>query len=178
MTSPSVGAPQACAVRPADFSATLKPYRSLSQGGFAVLLAFVASILFAVGVGFFLLGAWPVLGFLGLDLLLIYWAFKANYRAARAEETIVIGEAKLIVRRKAANGRTRQWSANPYWVRVETERSEDEGCTALALVTKGERLGVGAFLSAPERGELAAMLRDALARHKAQRFPPAQVPAD
>ena len=67
---------------------TIWPHRSLSKKGFLILMSVLAGLLFAIGVGFFLAGAWPVIGFLGLELLVVYGAFKLNYRAARRRETI------------------------------------------------------------------------------------------
>ena len=77
------------APEPTLFSAIITPHRSLSGTGFLVVMALVGGLSFIGGMFFFLLGAWPVIGFLGLDVLLVYWAFRANYRAA-AEKTIAL----------------------------------------------------------------------------------------
>src|SRR5260370_7730407 len=76
------------AAEPTLFSALLTPHRSLNRTGFLVLMAFLSLISFAAGVAFLLMGAWPVFGFFGLDVLAIYWAFKINFRRARACEEI------------------------------------------------------------------------------------------
>ena len=70
--------------QPELFSALLTPHRSLNRTGFLVLMGFVSVISFAAGLAFLLMGAWPVLGFFGLDVLAIYWAFRVNFRSARA----------------------------------------------------------------------------------------------
>ena len=49
------------------FSVMLVPHRSLGRRGFLLLMAIIAALCFAIGVFFFMLGAWPVLGFVGLD---------------------------------------------------------------------------------------------------------------
>ena len=67
---------------PTIFSAVITPHRSLGGPGFWLLMAAVAGLSFVAGIVFLLLGAWPVFGFLGLDVLLVFWAFRANYRAA------------------------------------------------------------------------------------------------
>ena len=72
------------AAEPTLFSAIITPHRSLSGKGFIAVMALVGGLSFAGGMFFFLMGAWPVIGFLGLDVLLVYWAFRANYRAAAA----------------------------------------------------------------------------------------------
>ena len=70
------------------FHAVLMPHRSLGPTGFLVLMAASTGIAFVTGMIFLLAGAWPVLGFLGLDVLLIYAAFKLNYRSGRLYETV------------------------------------------------------------------------------------------
>ncbi|HAP49207.1 MAG TPA: DUF2244 domain-containing protein, partial [Afipia sp.] len=71
------------------FSARLTPHRSLSRHGFLVLMGFVIAVSFAAGIMFLMMGAWPVFAFFGLDALIIYWAFKLNFRRADAIEDIV-----------------------------------------------------------------------------------------
>ena len=73
---------------PELFSALLTPHRSLSRTGFVVLMAFLSAISFAAGLAFWMMGAWPVSGFFGLDVLAVYFAFKINFRNARATEEI------------------------------------------------------------------------------------------
>src|SRR5665213_4620615 len=81
------------------FSARLTPHRSLSRGGFIALMAFVCIVSFAAGVAFWMMGAWPVFGFFGLDVLLIYWAFRINFRRAKATEEISVTSSELRIRR-------------------------------------------------------------------------------
>src|ERR1700740_263675 len=81
------------------FTARLTPHRSLNQTGFLVVMAFVSVVSFAAGVAFLLMGAWPVFGFFGLDVLAIYWAFKVNFHRATAYEEIAVTPSALHVRR-------------------------------------------------------------------------------
>src|SRR5215475_7576317 len=83
---------------PALFAARLTPHRSLSQAGFVLVMAVLGAVSFAAGIVFLLIGAWPVFGFFGLDVLLVYWAFRANYRAAAAYEDVVVTPSELRVR--------------------------------------------------------------------------------
>jgi len=57
---------------PTLFSALVTPHRSLSRVGFFVLMAVITAVSFAGGMVFYLVGAWPVGFFFGLDALLIY----------------------------------------------------------------------------------------------------------
>src|SRR5205823_7475935 len=85
--------------QPELFSALLTPHRSLNRTGFLVLMGFVSAVSFAAGLAFLLMGAWPVFGFFGLDILVIYWAFRINFRDAKASEEIRITPSELRVRR-------------------------------------------------------------------------------
>ena len=81
------------------FSAILTPHRSLGRRGFLALMLAIGCISFAAGLVFFIAGAWPVVGFLGFDVLLVYWAFRANYRAAGAYEEVTMTPTQLKLRR-------------------------------------------------------------------------------
>ncbi len=149
---------------PALFSTRLAPYRSLGRAGFIVLMAVLAGASFAAGIPFLLIGAWPVFGFLGLDVLLVYLALRANYRAARAFEEIRVTPNQLLVCQISAKGRTHEERFNPRWVRLATSREELSGVTRVALVSKGVPLVIGSFLPPLHKEELANALAGALAQ--------------
>ena len=100
------------AAEPTLFSAILTPHRSLSAVGFLILMALIGSISFAAGVAFLLMGAWPVFGFFGLDVLLVYFAFRINYRAATAFEQVSVTPSELKVRKVTHRGRVSEWTAS------------------------------------------------------------------
>ena len=106
---------------PPHFTAVLTPHRSLGPKGFMVLMAAVCAVSFATGMLFYLLGAWPVIGFMGLDVALIYVAFKLNFRALKRYETVDLTKDALTVTRVAPSGKSQSWSFNPYWVRLSLE---------------------------------------------------------
>ena len=145
------------------FDAVLYPHRSLGPRGFALLMAAIGLVGFGGGLAFLLAGAWPVFGFLGLDVALIYWAFKANYRSGRAHEIVRLTAQELTVERVAASGRSQTWSFQPYWLRVEIDEPP-EHASKLVLSSHGHRLSIGSFLTPQERGDFAGALRQALAR--------------
>ena len=145
----------------AAFSAVLTPYRSLSPAGFVLFMALVTLVSFAAGMAFLLMGAWPVFGFFGLDVLLIYGAFKLNYRAGRLYELIELTGDELLVRRVQPSGQIKAWSFNPYWVRLGIH--ERPGRQAeLRLSSHGQSLVVGSFLSEDEKRDFASALTNAL----------------
>jgi uncharacterized membrane protein len=141
----------------------LYPHRSLSPRGFTILMVAISAVSFCAGLVFFLKGAWPIFGFFGLDVALIYWAFKASYRSARAYEIIRLTPRQLTVERVSPSGKSRRWSFQPYWLRVVLE--ERTGRTSrLTLQSHGREFEVGDFLTTEERGEVATALRHALAQ--------------
>lgn len=151
---------------PTLFSAIITPHRSLSATGFMVVMTLVGVISFAGGLFFFILGAWPVVGFLGLDLLLIYWAFKANYRSATAFEEVTVTPSELRLRRVSHRGEVSEWTLNPVWTNIDRETHEDFGLLRLFLVSRGRKLSVASFLSPPERESFATALSSALSTAK------------
>jgi uncharacterized membrane protein len=151
---------------PTLFSAIITPHRSLSRTGFLLVMALVGTVSFGAGTVFFLLGAWPVIGFMGLDVLLIYWAFRVNYRAASAFEEIRVTPSELRVRRVSHRGQIAEWTFNPVWTRLDRETHEDYGLLRLFLVSRGDKLPVAGFLSPKERESFAAALAAALGEAK------------
>lgn len=147
----------------AVFRALLQPHRSLSANGFLVLMVALSIVCFVTGVVFLWIGAWPVTGFFGLDVLLVYVAFKVNYQAARAYETVEVTPSLLRVEQVAANGKTRTLELNPYWVTVRIDEQSD-GSAKLKLASHGNEYSVAESLSDGERREFAAVLREAISR--------------
>src|SRR6266851_2992257 len=151
---------------PTLFSALVTPQRSLSSAGFLIVMAAVGGISFVAGMVFLMLGAWPVFGFFGLDVLLIYWAFRANYRAAAAFEEVTVTASELRVRKVSHRGRASEWSFNPLWVRLDRETHEEFGIERLFLVSRGRRLPVASFLGPQEKESFAAALGAAIGEAK------------
>ena len=151
---------------PPIFSAVVTPHRSLDRTGFLIVMAAVSGVSFVAGTVFLLMGAWPVFGFFGLDVLLVYWAFRANYRAAAAYEEVTVTAGELRVRKVSHLGRASEWSFNPLWVRLERDRHEEFGLRGLFLVSRGQRLPIASVLSPQERESFAAALTAAIGEAK------------
>jgi uncharacterized membrane protein len=148
------------------FERVLLPYRSLPPRGFNILMLVLAGVSIAAGTLFVSLGAWPVCGFFGLDVGLVYLAFRLSYRSARQRETLRLADEELTVERVGVRGDQRTWRFQPFWVRVVFEEHPDES-NRLALVSHGQNLPIGTFLPPPMRREVATTLRDALASWRA-----------
>lgn len=151
---------------PVLFSALVTPHRSLSRGGFIAVMGFLTFVSFAAGVAFLMMGAWPVFGFFGLDLLLVYWAFRANFRHARATEEITITHSEIRVTRVSHRGHAVAWTLNPLWVQIDKKTHEEFGIEKIYLVSRGRRLSIGAFLGADEKASFAKALSAALTAAK------------
>ena len=148
---------------PTLFSAVMTPHRSLGQSGFVIVMLLVAGVSFIAGLVFLMAGAWPVTGVFGLDVALIYWAFRANYRAARAHERIIVTPTELIFRKVSATGVASEWRCNPLWVKLDYVIDEDFGVQKLHLVSRGEKVPIAGFLGPDEKRSFGNALQAALA---------------
>jgi uncharacterized membrane protein len=151
------------AAEPTLFSALLTPHRSLNRTGFLLVMAAVSMASFAAGIACLMIGAWPVLGFLGLDVLAIYWAFKVNFRSAKAYEEILVTPSELRLRRVSHRGHVMEFAFNPLWVQLDQVIHEEFGVEKLFLVSKGRRVALAGFLGPDEKASFAKALKAALA---------------
>jgi uncharacterized membrane protein len=143
---------------PTLFAARLTPHRSLNRIGFLVLMGFLTAVSFAAGVAFWMMGAWPVFGFFGLDVLAIYWAFRINFRRAQAFEEISITPSELRLRRVSHRRHEVEWVLNPLWVQLDQKIHAEFGVQKLYLLARGRRISVGSFLGADEKASFAKAL--------------------
>lgn len=147
------------------FRTVLRPYRSLGRKGFIILMAVLIGLNFAAGTAFYLLGAWPVAPFLGMDVALVWWAFRKNYADALKEERIEVTAHELILRRFDHNKEHQELRFTRGWVKVELEEDKERDLIGpLFLRFRGERTEIGRFLGAHDRKQVAALLRGALAK--------------
>src|SRR3954466_10283529 len=148
--------------QPELFSALLTPHRSLNRAGFLALMMFLSIVSFAAGLAFLLMGAWPVFGFFGLDVLAIYWAFRINFQSGRASEEIHVTPCELRVRRVSHRGHVIEFVLNPLWVQLDQKIHAEYGIEKLYLVSRGRRVSIGNFLGADEKASFAKALLAAL----------------
>lgn len=151
--------------RPA-FHAVLTPHRSLGPNGFRVLMLVLTGSWLATGLVFAAMGAWPIFGFFGLDVLALYVAFKLNYRAANCHEEVRLSRDELLIKRVEVSGKTRLNRFNPFWTGLKVTRHPYAGVTAIAVASRGERIAVGDFLNPDDRESFAKAFALALATVK------------
>lgn len=147
------------------YDAILFPNRSLPNAGFIAVMAVVIGVNMTFGVAFYLMGAWPVLGFCGLDIFLVWLAFKLSYRQGRLHERVRVTPDAMLVSRVLPSGHETRWRLQPFWTDVRIDRPVEHE-TQLRVCSKGRTLILGAFLSPAERGEFAEALARALGRLK------------
>ena len=145
------------------YSVVLRPHRSASAGSVRTLICLVALAWFAVGIVFVFVGAWPVAPFLGLEVILLYGAFRMNARAGNALEAINLTDSALTVRKVNFWGKQKSFSFPPYWLQVNFDEPPTHR-SLLELRSHGHSLVIGTFLQPRERLELAQVLRRELSR--------------
>lgn len=145
------------------FEARLHPHRSMTRAQFRLLLAIVAAICTATSLPFVMLGAWPVAGFFGIDVMLVYVAFAASFRSARAYEDVTLTPLELMLAKVSPKGERAEWRFNPNWVKLEREDHEEFGTQRIDLVSRGRRVEVAGFLGPAAKADLADRLSRALA---------------
>jgi uncharacterized membrane protein len=127
-----------------------------------VLMSVLVGFWIVFGLIFLSLGAWPVFGFFGIDVLAIWFAFRWNYRAARAREEVEVSRVALDIRKIAPSGRIRAWRFNPFRARFEIARHDEIGITGMAVTGEGRHVPIGAFLNPEDRESFATAFGRAL----------------
>ena len=146
-----------------NFCAVLTPHRSLTREGFIAVMALVIGVNLAAGTVFTLAGAWPVAGFAGLDVLLVWWAFKRNFADGRQAERIELTAHELVLQRIIGSAPLQEIRFLRHRLRVELDEDrERELIGGLFLRAGTQRAEIGKFLSQEERKSFALALRQAL----------------
>ncbi len=145
------------------FSAVITPHRSLGKNAFRLVMTLVCLATVVSSLPFIVLGAWPVAGFFGLDLLALYIAFRVNFRQAKAVEEVVVTRIEVLLRKVTHRGVATEWRFNPAWTKLERIDDEDFGMLGLSLVSRGQSVSIAQALSPAERESFATALTNALA---------------
>ena len=164
MTSPASETPL--------FAATLHPHRSLSRGGFVTMMILLGVLILSSAIMFLAVGAWPVVFFLAVDIVIIFLAFQINYRSGRAFEEVTVTADELIIRHVSPWGHETVRRLHPVWTTLKTAYdAEEERVLAIKLESKGEQLSVGGFMNPDDKESFANALGEALAKAKRGQVP-------
>lgn len=148
------------------FRALLTPHRSLGLTGFLILMGMLTFAWLGTGIFFLSRGAWPVFGFFGLDVVLVYAAFRLNYRAARAREEVSVSRIALDIRKTAPSGKSQSWHFNPFWTKFAISRHSEIGITKMTVEGEGRSVPIGGFLNPDDKESFATAFSQALVKAK------------
>jgi uncharacterized membrane protein len=144
------------------FRARLTPHRSLGRKGHIVLFSFIVGVSILLSIPFYLLGALPIVGFFGLDVVMLIVAFRMSHQRGRAYEELILTPIELMYRRMTWRGRLSEYKFNPLWVKLTREEHAEYGTQSIALVEGKRFVVMGAFLGAEEKADFAGALKEAL----------------
>src|SRR3954453_853497 len=147
----------------------LRPNPPASPPLLRCILLIVAAINLAFATWALLEGAWPIAPFMGADVALLCWAFRASRLAARAYERITVTTSRLSVLRHPARGGDMKTVLNPYWVSVSMTQPDDMPRNVF-LRSHGTTIEIGDFLGPRERLSFAQALKMALRAARSARF--------
>lgn len=144
------------------FAATLTPQRSLSPRGKSVMIVLIALLALVPGALFYAVGAWPVVGFMGLDIIAIWFALTISMRRGKASEVVTLWPDSLELKRIDPKGRETLLGFKPFDVRFVIDRDYNERVTGLWLRQRNDRYPLGTFLSPEEKQSFAKAFGTAL----------------
>ncbi len=145
------------------FRTVLKPRRSTTRAHLNTVILVFAIVSIPASVVFAIIGAWPVSGFLGLDVVLLAVFLRYHHWVGRSREIIELSHQVLTIKRNDHWGRQRSWQLDPHWLRVHLEEL-DEHRNRLELRLRDRAFDIGSFLSTEEKAGLATTLRQELAQ--------------
>ena len=143
------------------FEAIITPHRSLSRRGLTRIIAFTCTVSLGVTTLFWWLGAWPIAGFNGAEVLLAVILLRVHALSARASEFLSLSEAELRVVRTDSRGRKSEHKLPSGWINIFLEDRKGR-VPGLYLTAHGQRIEVAAALGEPEKRDLAEALKAAL----------------
>ena len=144
------------------FSAELRPNRSSTRSAVKWLAIAAACIMVPVAFAFTLAGAWPVFGFMGLELVALVALLHYNHRRSAMVERIAVTEKQLVLERVNHWGRRESWTFPRHWARIKLIGAETRN-SRLEFRSHGHAVTFGSFLTTEERAEVASALRRFLA---------------
>lgn len=129
------------------------------------LMRFLLFVSLSIGAVFFAIGAWPIVGFLGLDVLLVWGAFKLYARSqARQFERIILDANSLYIERH--HGKLVQViHYEPSFLAMYHDANNQTD--PLYLCRQGRCTAVGRWLGHEERQAAMRLIKEALMRRRA-----------
>ena len=142
---------------------TLWPYRSLGSRGYLYLMMGFIGLICILSLLFYSLGAWPVIGFLGIEIGLVWLVFRINYNAGRNFEQISITPEATAVEKVGWRGNKQRFNITSPWIKASCIK-RDGRPDKLILKYHSEQLEIGSFLPPKEKPSLANTLNESFER--------------
>ena len=146
------------------YEISLYPYRSLNKTDFFILMFALGLISFIAGIIFMLKGAWPVFGFFGLDVLLVYIFFKINFKSGRKKEIIILTKNQLIIEFYDSKKILKKHYLDANWLKINLIKLKNE-MNKLQISSKNKSIIIGSFLRYQEKINVAKSLHRALKKY-------------
>lgn len=150
---------------PVVFEAEVVPHQSLSRRGLSLVIGFICTVSLGVTTVFWWLGAWPVAGFNGCEILLAVFLLRVHARRRRKREILLLSGAGLRILRDDEHGRRSEEVLQPAWLRI-TLQERPGRVPGLYLSARGQHVEVASFLGEPEKRDLFEALEHALHRFR------------
>ena len=146
------------------YEISLYPYRSLNKTGFFILMFALGFVSFIAGIIFMLKGAWPVFGFFGLDVLLVYIFFKINFRSGKKKEILILTKNQLIIEFYNSKKISKTYYLDAHWLQIRLSKLKNE-MSKLKISSKNKSIIVGSFLRYQEKIDVVKSLKKALKKY-------------
>lgn len=150
---------------PAEFCLVARRNHSLSWAGRQLVLASLFVVSLAISLAFATLGAWLVLPFSGLELGVVYWAFRCMERRATDYESITIVGDRLVIERQD-QGHTSRFECNKHWAQVRWSPNGSGQRASLVIRSQGKEMEFGQHLPDYKVREIAAQIRQQISLYR------------
>lgn len=151
------------------FDARLTPNRSLSPKAFLTVMGIVGGASFLAGLMFLSMGAFPVIGFFGIDALAIYFAFRWSQRSQRQVTRVKVTAEKIDLIHEEPGRKVRRAEIPTAFARVRLEQPE-RAPSELQIAYQSQAWVIGRFLTPGERKSLKSALETAIHRARNERY--------
>lgn len=148
------------------YATTIRPAQSLTRTGFWLVMLLCCLPALASSISFWRMGLWPIAGFFGLDILVLFAALKISQLRSHSLEEVTIWPFEILVRRTPHRGKSQEWRLNPLWTRISCVEDDEYGVQVLSLVSRRQRVVVARDAAPAQRAGVATDLTHALARAK------------
>lgn len=155
---------------PTTFEAITAPRQSWHAGGFGAIVGLLLLGSGSATTVFWLLGAWPVAGFMGAEVVLVVSLLLAHRRwSGRAAERILLRGGRVRLDRTDGLGRREAAEFDAYWARADL-LARPGRISEARLSGRGRSVEIGRFLPEAEKADLVRALSRALRDHREPRF--------